>query len=200
MTKSTADKEVKKVTDRIQKTIKKDTDRHKRYLSRTEKVNQSKSPVKVHEQVIPLVPSQANSSSGSSTIAKNSNNMAAYLGKLSDDEKRALEADTAKRIAEEVAKVAAGFKVTVTNHAIPTPVYDKSKITSTHFFSQVEKYLRSQHHKEQDFVYLFGTLLKSDEKLWYDNSVTDATTWDALKLAFKKMFDTSEDKDKREKI
>ncbi|CAG7693358.1 unnamed protein product [Allacma fusca] len=126
MTKSTADKEVKKVTDRIQKTIKKDTDRHKRYLSRTEKANQSKSPVKVHEQVIPVIPSQANSSSGSSTIASNSNNMAAYLGKLSDAEKQALEDDTAKRIAEEVAKVAAGFKVTVTNHAIPTPVYDNT--------------------------------------------------------------------------
>ncbi|CAG7831200.1 unnamed protein product [Allacma fusca] len=126
--------------------------------------------------------------------------MAAYLGKLSDDEKLALEADMAKRIAEEVAKVAAGFKVTVTNHAIPTPAYDRSKMTSNHYFSQCEKYFRSQHHKDQDFVYLFGTLLKSDEKLWYDNSVTDATTWAELKVAFKKLFDTAEDKDKREKI
>ncbi|CAG7818421.1 unnamed protein product [Allacma fusca] len=57
--------------------------------------------------------------------------MAAYLGKLSDAEKQALEADTAKRIAEEVAKVAAGFKVTVTNHAIPTPVYDKNNLHKT---------------------------------------------------------------------
>ncbi|CAG7824013.1 unnamed protein product, partial [Allacma fusca] len=94
----------------------------------------------------------------------------------------------------------ASANVVVSTSSLPVPSYDKKRMTSEHYLTQLEKFFEAQHHKQDKFLYLAGTVMTGETLKWYHNIVTRATGWDDLKKKFKEEFDTPFDQRERNKL
>ena len=90
--------------------------------------------------------------------------------------------------------------VVVSSTAIKTPIYDKRRMTADYYFAEIKKYFEAQGHQDSAHLYLLGTVLDGVHKRWYENNITETSTWDFCLLSYKTEFDTRFDRSERVKL
>jgi len=109
------------------------------------------------------------------------------------------ESSTAQKIADAIQMSRFPVTASATNKDFPIPEFNPKSTTPDEFINEVERYYKLQRYQPKDFKDIFKGLLPGDMKSWYEFTSKPLNTWDEVKLAFIKRYDTFEERIKREK-